>query len=208
MRRGCPAFRLESTNDPCLASTSASLADVVAHIHSGDVLFLPSLRLPRLANQWGLFDEQSQIEPFLSDRAERVRREAEKDAIASLREVTRRRGWVVFEGPPPLMHIIPMRCSDWFNRDNPVCERGPGGSRTLLERMRAPILASYARIAYAVPGVTVWDPFPILCPGTECLAYRDGKPLFFDGDHLSGYANAVLLPEFVSFMKGLPVDGP
>jgi lysophospholipase L1-like esterase len=41
---------------------------------------------------------------------------------------------------------------------------------------------------------SIWDPFPILCPPaeTQCPAYNDNKPLYFDGDHLSGYANQVL----------------
>jgi hypothetical protein len=58
-------------------------------------------------------------------------------------------------------------------------------------------------LAAGVPGTTVFDPFPILCPpGPTCDGYRDGRPLFFDGDHMSGYGNRVLLPAFVAAMRG------
>jgi hypothetical protein len=76
--------------------------------------------------------------------------------------------------------------------------------REFLERLRAPVLESYLRIEAAVPGVTVWDPFPTLCPpGPTCDAIRDGRPLFFDGDHLSGYANRVLAPDFGRHLEQL-----
>ena len=40
----------------------------------------------------------------------------------------------------------------------------------------------------------LWDPMPVLCDDALCPAQRDGRPLFFDGDHLSAHGNRVLLP--------------
>ena len=54
-----------------------------------------------------------------------------------------------------------------------------------------------------VPDVSVWDPFPILCPEQTCSAYREGRPLFFDGDHVSGYGNRLLAPSFGEFVVGV-----
>ncbi len=203
---GCPAFSLlpwSNVSDGCSVYTSAALADVQSHLHPGDVLFLPSLRMPRLVEQWELFDEQARVASVTDPAGQGGRDEAARTALAQLSGITRLGGWVVFEGPPPVMHTIPMRCSDWFNRANPVCQRGPTISRAMLEQMRVPVLRSYQEMVQAVPGITVWDPFPILCPGDLCSAYRDGKSLYFDGDHLSGYANTLLLPYFAHFIEAL-----
>jgi len=51
-----------------------------------------------------------------------------------------------------------------------------------------------------LPGISVWDPFPLLCPGTTCRADANGRPLFFDGDHPSAYANVMLYPYFKTYM--------
>jgi SGNH domain (fused to AT3 domains) len=37
---------------------------------------------------------------------------------------------------------------------------------------------------------------PTLCSASSCNAFENGKPLFYDGDHLSGYGNDVLYPVF------------
>ncbi|MNO07791.1 hypothetical protein D3C81_2301380 [compost metagenome] len=49
---------------------------------------------------------------------------------------------------------------------------------------------------------------PLLCPGEQCLPTRDGKPLFFDGDHLSGYSNRLLLPDFQNQLQRLQASSP
>ena len=53
------------------------------------------------------------------------------------------------------------------------------------------------------PGFSTWDPFPLLCPGSTCSMLKDGKPLFFDADHVSGFANRLLLADFVRKMDEL-----
>lgn len=56
--------------------------------------------------------------------------------------------------------------------------------------------------------MSVWDSFPLLCPGDECGTSLDGHPLFFDGDHLSGYANHLLLPAFQDYVTNLAGAAP
>ena len=52
-----------------------------------------------------------------------------------------------------------------------------------------------------------WDPFPLLCPDEICAAVtRDGHPLIYDGDHLSGYANRMLAPHFERWVGRLIGD--
>jgi len=46
------------------------------------------------------------------------------------------------------------------------------------------------------PHIVIWDPIDDLCNAESCDVYKDGKPLFFDADHLSGYGNEVLKSSF------------
>lgn len=44
-------------------------------------------------------------------------------------------------------------------------------------------------------GVNLIDPIPYLCPdGKNCLAVKDGKPLYFDDNHLNSYGAETLVP--------------
>ena len=61
--------------------------------------------------------------------------------------------------------------------------------------MRRPVLTAMMTLAGDMPAVSVWDPFPILCPADPCRALDDrGRPQVFDADHLSGHGNDLLYP--------------
>jgi peptidoglycan/LPS O-acetylase OafA/YrhL len=45
-------------------------------------------------------------------------------------------------------------------------------------------------------GAQILDPLPYLCDARRCYGSRDGKPLYYDDDHLSEYGNRLLLPLF------------
>jgi len=88
----------------------------------------------------------------------------------------------------------PYRCSDRFNSRNEVCRNGLDSMREAMETLRAPMLGSLQQVVDGLPGGVLWDPMPVLCDDVLCRAQRDGRPLFFDGDHLSAHGNRVLLP--------------
>jgi hypothetical protein len=69
--------------------------------------------------------------------------------------------------------------------------------------LRGPTLESFANIREQLPEVSVWDPLPILCPTPVCHAMQRSKPLLFDGDHLSAYANRILKPHFERYLDGV-----
>lgn len=200
--------RREFDDPQCRAYVDAVLADVARKARDGDVLFLPALRLPRLSEQWMLFDEQAAVTAMSSAATDAARSQGEAAAIERLRPLAQRGVRIVFEAPKPLFRAPPYRCSDWFNRDNPVCTRGLTVERDFLQRYRAPSVAALQRVAAQLRNASVWDPFPVLCPGTTCAAVRDGRPLYFDGDHLSGHGNRILLPSFAAHLQGLAAGGP
>ncbi len=193
---GCPmiGLRQEPATGAC-AAFEARLADELAEVLTpADIVFLPSLRLPRYVEQWGD-----------SGYAAAASGAPDPDAVAvarsHLRRIAASGARIVFEAPKPLFKAPPMRCADWFNATNPVCAPGFAIDRSELEALRAPILARMAAAMRDLRQVSIWDPFPILCPETTCRAFRDGRPLLFDGDHVSGYANDVLLPSFAETME-------
>jgi hypothetical protein len=201
---GCPFISLQpwmpGRDDRCKTFGDASVADMLPNIKPGDIVFLASLRLPRMVEQWTVFGADSAHDAMYSELAVQGRQQATERALPVLREITARGAHVVFEAPTPMLESIPYRCADWFNRDNPICVNGLSVQRSLLENLRAPILASYGQIEKSMPNVSVWDPLPTLCPGDVCHAYRDGKPLLFDGDHITYFSNMLLLPSFTDFI--------
>jgi peptidoglycan/LPS O-acetylase OafA/YrhL len=147
----------------------------------GDVLFLPSLRLERLGR-----DGPPGPAP--------VAAETEREYVTLVRRLAATGTRIVFEAPEPLFPSPVFRCLDRFNRDNPVCRGGFTIERARIERMRAPVLARMRNLAATVPGVEIWDPLPLLCPGITCSALREGRPIYYDTDHLNSRGHAVLYP--------------
>lgn len=51
-------------------------------------------------------------------------------------------------------------------------------------------------------GVKILDPLPYLCDDKYCYGSRNGRPLYYDDDHLSEYGNKFLVPMFEQVFKG------
>jgi hypothetical protein len=45
-------------------------------------------------------------------------------------------------------------------------------------------------------GVTILDPLPYLCWDGECHGSKNGRPLYYDSNHLSEFGNKLLVPMF------------
>jgi SGNH domain (fused to AT3 domains) len=118
-----------------------------------------------------------------------------------LDELVRRGATVILEAPKPIFKAPAFRCSDWFNRTNPICRPGLSMSRDYLLHYRRPVLDAEIALSRRHEHVYVWDPFDVLCPQATCEAVVNRKPLFFDADHLSADGNRVVYPDFVGFLK-------
>jgi hypothetical protein len=179
----------------CHAAAEASLRHVLANGRAGDVVFLTSLRLPRLIQLGGQRRSAVDGDVYAHTPHERAAiEEASRDAVSWIAPLTDVGMRVVIELPKPVFRAHPFMCVDTFNRGNPLCRDGLVEAVVDQERLRAKMVQALHRVARANRGVHLWDPLPILCEGGVCPALRDGRPLFFDGDHLSPYGNVVLLP--------------
>src|SRR5690606_18930128 len=130
---------------------------------------------------------------------------SESRSIELLRPLAEKGVSIVFEAPKPVFRSPAFRCSDWFNASNPSCKDGVQIEREFMERLRAPVLDNFRSLQEAMPNIHVWDSFPYLCPDSEICSpfHADGNPLFFDGDHVSGYGNNFLTSPFVHTIKPL-----
>ncbi|EEW7014461.1 acyltransferase family protein [Escherichia coli] len=51
-------------------------------------------------------------------------------------------------------------------------------------------------VAAARCGVKILDPLPYLCHDGRCWGSKNGRPIYYDDDHLSEYGNKLLVPMF------------
>lgn len=207
---GCPYVSLqpwrEFENPVCPRFQEITLRDLRSRIKPGDVLFLPSLRLTRFSDQWTGSNETVADREMLGAKGYARRKRAVKVAANELKEFADRGVSIVFEGPKPIFKSPPFRCADWFNQNNPICAPGFDVSQETLNRFRQPVLRSLMDITQQLPHASLWDPFPVLCQENDCHAFKNGVPLFLDGDHLSGAGNLLLLKDFTEFLQPLMVS--
>ena len=175
--------------------------DVLGLAQPEDVLVLPSLRMERFNNQWANFGITNMYEKMYSAPAVALRSAALVDAKEKLAPLVDAHLKIVFIAPPPIFQSPTFRCADWFNAHNPICEQGISMPKAELVQLRTPILEQMHVLEKQLPQIYLWDPFEILCPEQTCNAMRNGRPLFFDGDHLSNYGNLVLYPNFDNWLN-------
>lgn len=185
----------------CAERREAHLKAIEAQAKPGDIVFLASLRMPELDGHAWSRGEATVLNEVLSELTPQKYESARVSAEAILTRLEAAQVVVLIDAPKPLFKAPPNRCSDWFNRMNPVCAAGMTMDRAQLERLRAPQMKLLASLQHEHPALVVWDPLPLLCPGHTCSAFDDdGKPLFFDSNHLSGHGNRVLTPSFIQVL--------
>lgn len=189
----------------CHRMARESMRAVLAQARAGDAVFLPSLRLPRLVELGESPRTLEGADAYARSASDISRtRDAAADARSWITPYLDAGLHVVFELPKPVFRAHAFQCVDWFNRNNPDCRFGLAERREDQERYRAPVAAALQGLAASHPRIHAWDPLPQLCTATSCGALQDGRPLYFDGDHISPYGNLVLLPSFRALISGLP----
>ncbi len=209
---GCSYLDLKDALDArrqgaCHRIASDGLKALLAEARPGDIVFLPALRLPRLVELGGSrrgAGAPAGTDLFVRTAAERAGlARAVADAPIWLDPIAAAGVHIVLEAPKPVFALHPFACVETWQRWNPECRAGFDIPKPDVERYRAPTLRALQGLAAAMPRSHVWDPLPALCGGATCSALRQGRPLFFDGDHLSPYGNLVLLPDFAAALAAI-----
>jgi len=185
----------------CAKIIESQLSRIEASASPGDILFLASLRVNRLGDQWASFSEEKVIKAQLSEEYSAYRKLALLEAIQLIKRMENAGLRIVIDAPKPIFKSPPFRCSDWFNSSNPTCIYGFNINRNFLLLHRKPVMKSLEVLAGVFPNLVIWDPFPVLCKTEVCSAFDKNKPMFFDGDHLSAHGNRILYPSFRDLIK-------
>jgi hypothetical protein len=174
-----------------------SLNEIKTKAKPGDIVFLASLRMPEIADSFEIVDISSIVEDFNGPQAVNDRQQALDDADRIFKEFEDLGLIVVISAPEPILKAPPFRCSDWFNKMNPIASPGLTVNRDFLLDLRKPVMQSLELLQKKHPDLRVWDPLLILCDNAEFSAYdKEGLPIFFDSDHFSAHGNRLLAPSF------------
>jgi len=193
---GCGFFNLRrqisAESADCQQFVRSVLSDLQRNAKGGDFLFMPGLRVARYLDQWGPGKQAPNVAiDEVQDRP------VTDEAIGLLKPLADAGLQLIWEAPKPVLKAPPFRCSDWFNRSNPVCHGGLVVPRAEAEQHREIAMRRIHAIAGQMPAVNIWDPLPLLCPGGLCGSPDAREPLLFDGDHISGFANRMLAADFI-----------
>lgn len=182
---GCPEF------------IRASIRRTKLLARKGDVIFLAGIHTARFssAESSGATPVSNVLDPAMTGMSRE-----------RLRELSSLGATVIVEGPKPVMPVALYRCADWFNEGNPDC-RVPSEitPQAMWHRMETP-LNGLRQLANGKPNIVLWEPAALLCEDGKCMGYRNGRPLFYDHDHLSGYGNDLLLPRLVEQLRSAHIS--
>lgn len=199
---GCSSATLRKPATPdCARKTESAVKSIIAQAKPGDVVLLGALRTPRIGDQWISFDRNEVLADQSSPRAHEERKLAFVQAEKIINDFRSAGIAVIMDAPKPVFPAPAFRCSDWFNRGNPICAPGLTVEKEYLMQLREPVMKSLAAMKEKYPDVIVWDTFDVLCPGDSCSAMDGAYPLFFDGDHLSGYGIRKIYPHFMQMVR-------
>ncbi len=194
---GCSYVGLVRTmaSEPCVKQHEAFRSNILKQSKPGDLVFLASLRVPRLTSPWEHQNEQATIAHMNNLRDTTAQQSTLREADPWLRPFTDAGVTVLFDRPMPVFRAPAMRCSDWFNRSNEICQPGLSIDRSFVETYRQPINSMIDQLESQNPLIESWDPLPALCPTTTCHSVQAGHPIITDGDHLGPLGNQIIYPD-------------
>ncbi|MBU3014238.1 acyltransferase [Poseidonibacter lekithochrous] len=204
---GCPIANLivpgTAISEACTRNMNIMLEEIEKLASVGDTVFLASLRMNRLADQWKSFELSDPISRQLTPSAINNRKLALEETRTILQRLKEKSLDIIIDAPKPVFKSPAFRCSDWFNSSNPICKDGLTIDRKFLINYRQPVMDSLSILSKEFPQLVIWDPFVTLCPTSTCSAMDNNNPLFFDGDHLSAYGNKILYPSFKRIIEDI-----
>ncbi|MBX9769647.1 MAG: acyltransferase [Bdellovibrionales bacterium] len=203
---GCTTFNMIFANAPCDNFIQESVRSILKVASPNDILFLPGLRVWRLTDYHANPAPNAHVEALLTPEARASREDLRRSAMRLMKPLLDLGIRILLEAPKPLFRISAYRCSDDFNKNNPICRWGFKMNRTELLEYRKPILEALEATTKESSKIQMWDPFPVLCPQNAenvCTPFMGEKPLFFDYDHLSAFGNNAVYDDLVFALKRL-----
>jgi peptidoglycan/LPS O-acetylase OafA/YrhL len=199
---GCAVLDLLSPiPDGCREPVARALQEIARRARPGDVVFLPARRTLRLGDQWAGTPESELGEDLARVARPDHRRGVDAEAADVVAGLSSRGVTILFDAPKPVFPAPAFRCSDWFNRSNPVCVPGLAIRRGDLDPLQDAARVSLERLRRSFATVEVWDVTPTLCPEDPCSAIQAGLPVFFDGDHLTAHGNRLLYVDLAHVLE-------
>lgn len=203
-RVGCGYLTLDrSAGQPsCAARHQAALRDMLPRLDDDSLVFLSSLRMPKLTEQYAPGSIEHARKSIFSDGALKEREAAEAEAQSAIADMLATGARVMLPKPTPILPAPPFRCADAYQQTNAICSPGLSVSMDVLHELRGPVVASIERLMTILPELESWDPLPYLCPGPDrCDPFAEDRPIMFDGDHLSAFGNRLVFPSFLEAMR-------
>lgn len=190
-------------DDSCKSFLDSSINEILSKSSPGDVIFLPGLRMMRLMNDAHPYSESDLLKGIRSPETTKVILDNRDFSLKYLDAFQKKGLILLYEMPKPMLQIMPYRCFDWFNKNNPVCSSGFFVNEQFILDYRRPIVEEIKEISHQYKNVKYWDPVPLLCNGSTCAGRINNHPVYFDSDHLSSYGNMVLLENFRDELKNI-----
>ena len=133
--------------------------------------------------------------------AEKAYSQIEQELTEIAKRLERKGAQLVVQAPLPVHRAQAEQClPTWFSAQS--------GLKSDCFTERSQILDDQQQFRDALAVVQqqtnslyVWDVFDELCSETMCSHFKEGRPLFFDDNHLSVYGSKSLSSNFVSFLK-------
>jgi peptidoglycan/LPS O-acetylase OafA/YrhL len=204
---GCPTikgayFSESSKRSPEICKNfNDDLISVLDHSYKGIPLILVSRT--SLAAQGYLPHESSVIMPFVSfpgipNKGEQFNQYFSKMLISTACHLQKNRQVYLVRPIPEMNTNVPKAVAR-----NPIYYLGIKDIKiTLAEYHKRHKLVWEAQDEAAKQcGVKILDPLPYLCDDKYCYGSKNGRPLYYDDDHLSEYGNKFLVPMFEQVFK-------
>ncbi len=150
-----------------------SLHDIKAKANPGDIVFLPSLRMPELSNRFESVNVEFVLKDYYSESNALKREQAYQGGCEIIEALIDMDVKVLINAPEPVVMILPYRCSDGFNKMNHIAELGSSIDKKILEYARRPVMNSIEKLLARYDELYLWDPMEVLCP----------TDVFHDKDH-------------------------
>jgi peptidoglycan/LPS O-acetylase OafA/YrhL len=202
---GCPYVNLQGTGKrPQVCPSDEEITQqILARANPGDVIVLSSFSTPRMSGLERPFDKEELISKLNSSANQASRDEALEISKQIVSELISKGLQVVLAAPTPVFVTPADRCQRWFNRINPICSNGFKEDIEYQQQLREPVMKSYNKLVEAT-GITLWDPFLLLCPdGKYCYSEKNGNYLFIDQHHLTSNGNLLLIESMLDVLKRL-----